>query len=974
MEEKIAHEQEAKYEQDERISSLKKKWLKRFPMILVLVIYTVTTYFFLWSWLRVGSMTLTQYWGKETFLLPSLVGRTLGIHLIWIPFVTTLSIFGWLLSTRVPKLKGKLSRVVLFGILFLTNVGMVIGYGMTKVQNYILPFFYLRISRVIDTNDAVNKVLFDQTSGFFLMLMMMPIIVILFIGMFVLTKYRQHDEVLKDAFFKFEWKGERLRHFEKLSEIEDTIVPLPDIELGLGVDTGEMVTIPAMDRTLNTNITGSIGTGKSAALGLPIVNQDLHHFTRFINDYHKVSKMSNFKSEEILGRYLNGLSIIEPSNDLCKKVYKLAKAHGMPDEAITYIDPTNPKTPSINVMQGPTDKVAEVFTQVIQGLSDNGGGGNFFFEQSQRNHLKHHIYLLKMHDPEKDVTFDMLLDMYSDAQVVRKMHLKLKDRFPDGYEKIDVIERRDEYNYWQILRNIDKWFDKVIIPLKERVGNNLVSVTDDNGDVVYTDADEDKVQGLRNILNDIGANPLIRRVLFGPSKFNFDEHMGTGGGILLVNTAKGQLEALGSVLGKIILMTLQNATFRREPEISAFHHILIDEAPEYYYSSFASFPAQSRKYKVIISTLQQTLTQLRGAYGEDYMNTVVAAMRNRMVYADVSNFDAKYFSEMFGEKDVYKESESEQSVSPLQENPVSRSGSTYSKVKEAAMSASDILYQDAFECAVKIVVNNKTMPVQKIKANFVAKEEFETAIIQVNSNAAKKWLKLRGESTIKVDEFGIVFSADEEEDTPLRITEEQTDATGPENELVLSLLNEEDAAEVERALQSPKPTRPTKNSVQYQEPQQTVIVPQVKANSKKPPNEPKINEQLDNQERMKSHSNTAMDTASPKFNSNQIDNKKDREIISSPLEENTLETIEIVDIKVKTNAVNTQSIETINSQSSHPVLETVEIGIPRRRNNSEVQNVETNNNIPSYQEDLVDERTENFLNSLAKTANNTEEK
>lgn len=958
-----------KEEQDGQ-SLRKKKWLRRIPMILVITIYTVTTYFFLWSWLKIGSMALTQYLGQETFLLPSLVGRTLGIHLLWIPFVAGLSIFGWLLSTRVPKLKGKLSRLILFALVVLTNVGMVIGYGMTKVQNYILPFFYLRITRVIDTNDAVNKVLFEQTSGFFLMLMMMPIILILFIGMFVLTKYRQHDEDLKAAFFKFEWKGERLRYFEKLSEIEDTIVPLPDIELGIGVDTGEMVTIPAMDRTLNTNITGSIGTGKSAALGLPIVNQDLHHFTRFINDYHKVSKMSNFKSEEVLGRYLNGLSIIEPSNDLCKKVYKLAKAHGIPDEAITYIDPTNPKTPSINVMQGPTDKVAEVFTQVIQGLSDNGGGGNFFFEQSQRNHLKHHIYLLKMHDPEKDVTFDMLLDMYSDAQVVRKMHLKLKNRFPDGYEKIDVIERRDEYNYWQILRNIDKWFDKVIIPLKDRVGNSLVAVTDDNGDVVYTDALEDKVQGLRNILDDIGANPLIRRVLFGPSKFNFDEHMGTGGGILLVNTAKGQLEALGSVLGKIILMTLQNATFRREPEISAFHHILIDEAPEYYYSSFASFPAQSRKYKVIISTLQQTLTQLRGAFGEDYMNTVVAAMRNRMVYADVSNFDAKYFSEMFGDKDVYKESESEQSVSPLQENPVSRSGSTYSKVKESAMTASDILFQDAFECAVKVVVDNKTMPVQKIKANFVAKEEFETAIIQVNSNAAKKWLKLRGESTIKVDEFGIVYS-DEEEDTPLQLQDEQPVTLSDENEFVISLLNEKDAAEVERALQAPKPTRPTKNSVQYQDSQQTVIVPQVKVNNEVP-KAPIYYEEVDNQ--IKSNSNTSLEQEYPKIDSTQIDNKRDNERISKHSSENTLETIEIVDIKVKSNAVNEQVVEKNESESKHPVLETVEIGIPRRRNNSVVHNVELNNNKPSYQEDLVDERTENFLNSLAKTANNIEEK
>lgn len=53
-----------------------------------------------------------------------------------------------------------------------------------------------------------------------------------------------------------------------------------------------------------------------------------------------------------------------------QKVYKLAKAHGIPDEAITYIDPTNPDTPSLNIFNGPVDKVAEMFTMVISGIGE----------------------------------------------------------------------------------------------------------------------------------------------------------------------------------------------------------------------------------------------------------------------------------------------------------------------------------------------------------------------------------------------------------------------------------------------------------------------------------------------------------------------------------------------------------------------------------------------------------------------------
>jgi len=721
-------------------------WKRKFPIFISTILFVISLYGLSWVWIKVASLIATQIKGEETFYVSLIFGKGESVPLLLILFLSTLSIFSWLLSTRVKFYQRKFWRIIMFLTPIMTIWGGLAAFGMSQSKKHIIPNFEERLKNVIDTNGLIESLVFEHTSGFYLMVLLIPIIVLSFITLFLLTKYVQHDKELTKPFFEFEWAGKWLQKLSKLEQKEQW----PDIELGASTKTGEMVVLPGRDRTLNTMIVGSIGTGKTAALALPMINQDLDHMARYVNDYPMLYQRKDFQTEEVGGRYLSGISIIDPSNDLCQKSLKLVKAHGIPDEAITYINPLDPNTPSINPMRGPVDKVAEVFAQVIAGLNDSKDGGNFFFEQAQRNHLKHYIYLLKLHDPDKEVTFDMLLDMYNNPQVVRAMHVKLKSTMPSD---IDAFEDRDDRNYWKIVQGIDEWFDLNLLPKMTRAGNMNVVERDDKGEALYYDAKAEHVQGLRNILNDIGANPLIRRVLFGKSDFDFDRHMEIGG-VLLVNTAKGELVNLARVLGKIVLMNLQNATFRRPPNVASFHHILVDEAPDYLYNAFREFPAQSRKYKVIITTLKQTIAQLADQFGEHYMTTLIGTMRNRLVYGDVPGYDAKYFSDMFGEKFVYEEGQNEMSVSPLQENPGSRSGSSYSKVREQAMTGGEIMFQDAFQCAVKIVVNNKPMPVRQIKANFVPKESFEVADIQVEAETLTIWLEERRK-------YGKVFITEE---------------------------------------------------------------------------------------------------------------------------------------------------------------------------------------------------------------------
>ncbi|RHW36090.1 conjugal transfer protein TraG [Neobacillus notoginsengisoli] len=722
------------------------EWLKpKMPLITMSLLGTVSLYFTMRATFNYFFLMTGQFLDA----IPSFIlfGDSTKPGFIFFLLSSLWLIAGWLVTTKYERFKGPNWKRFWFWNMFL-GVGLhYVWLVSAPVYNTLLPYIGERIETLVVDNIWLAVAIGDSDT-LLLTIMFIPTVVCGMMMIWLSGQYSQYSAGLKEAFDKFEFKNVHLQKWFKLEKKEHW----PDVVLGPDSDTGEFVVQPGRDRTLNNVIIGSIGTGKTAALVLPILNQDLHWMSRFINDYPKIYKREDYHTEEIKGMYLNGISVIEPSNDLCQKAFQLVTAHGIPEESVFYIDPTNPDTPAINPMQGPVEKVAEAFAMVMEGLAE-GGQSNFFFQQSERNHLKHYIYLLKLYNPGQEVTFDMLLKMYDNPTLVSKMHLKLKETFPENWE---LIDNRDERNHWAIVKQIDEWFDMNLIPQMERAGGSMVPVLVQHGEYrgqpAYMDGKAEYVQGLRNILNDIGASPLIRRVLFGKSDFDFDRHLESGG-VLLVNTAKGELGGLSNVLGKLILLCLQNAVFRRTPNTSNFHHIIVDEFPDYIYQPFKEFPAQSRKYKTIVTVVAQTIAQLADKYGETYMHILLGTLRHKMVYGDIPDYDAEMFSKIFGEKERFEESHSEQAVSPLQEQPMLRIGSNYQKTVEPILSPSEIIYQKPFQCAVKIVANNEPMPVRQIDANFVPKEEFNEAVIKVNEKAAEIW---------SANRYGIVIDTESE--------------------------------------------------------------------------------------------------------------------------------------------------------------------------------------------------------------------
>ncbi len=707
---------------------------RKLPLVLASLLFLLS----LWGMARGGvNLALLFVSYRERYVDPlPLLGNPLSPSLWELALFTFTAIATWHIATKVKSLQGMFWRTVIFFVMLSGIVLQYLWYCTAPIYTRLVPYLELKASQAEIGSETLRNVLIGDMSDLMLLLMALPSVIVWFVVLWFGRLITKHHEVVGEWFSSWEFTHYRLQNFFKAQDKE----VWPDVALGPQKKTKEIVYQKGRDRSLNNIIVGPIGTGKTSSLILPIINQDLHWMTRFINIYPTISQQEDYHTEDVKGRHLNGITIIEPSNDLCQKAYQLTKAHGIPEEAVFYIDPTNPNTKAINPLRGPVAKVAEAVTMTIEGIGETQ---EFFFEQSQRNHLKYHIYLLKLHDPEGDPTFSDLINMYHNAQVVHRMHKKLKRTIPSDWRE---IPDRDERNHWEIVQGVDSWFDMTYQRSERKVGQNIViekvQSGEFRGEEKYYDAKAEYVVGLRNILDDISSNILLRRVLFEKSDFDFDKHLEFGG-VLLVNSAKGELGQLSNVLGKFILLSIQNAVFRREPNNSPFHHLIVDEFPDFIYESFKEFPAQSRKYKTIVTVATQTLSQLSMKYGDHYMQTLLGTLRHKMVFGDLTPFDAKLFSEQLGEDDIYEESETEQNVSPLQENPVTRTGSNYTKKREARLSPDKLIFQKRFECAVKLVEDNEPIKVRQLTSNFVDKAEFQEAIVKVDDMSSSTWLHYR---------------------------------------------------------------------------------------------------------------------------------------------------------------------------------------------------------------------------------------
>ncbi len=370
-----------------------------------------------------------------------------------------------------------------------------------------------------------------------------------------------------------------------------------------------------LDRYRHFIAVGGTGVGKTSRLLAPIALQDLLRMAA---------------GEQI------GLTVFEPKGEFAAQVARAAKEFGIPT---IHVDPSRPDTDVWNPLDGDKDKVAESVRSVLNIMF---GKQDPFFGAVQ-------------------------------GQATVSTILLLKSLFGDKATLLDV--QRHLLNVKKLQASVDQYGAKFRGPDGER------DLTEEyfRGDVLANDKWTQHITGLKTQLQSLLTHERLRRVLCSPSSFSLDEHLAHGRQVLCVGTDIGNLgPTLGKLFGKLLLLSFQNAIFRRPgTENTRIPHVLIvDEAPVFLTDSIADLLSMGRSYRISVVLAMQNQSQLdlssQGLGGQAFADTVRSNCATKLVFGTATSAEdafwvtSQYGADTITEQTIHQDSTGRRSVGSRQ--------------------------------------------------------------------------------------------------------------------------------------------------------------------------------------------------------------------------------------------------------------------------------------------------------------------
>lgn len=596
------------------------------------------------------------------YLLPSAVISLLGMmmgfkvpfpivrfdEINWIAYYIFLNIplLTWFYSTITQPLKkgykilvdwkttekGRLLAGILNGASFIS----LLWVGAAKyTEEYMEPL--LSPIRVEDSHLFIES---TDTLLYFLYLFPLLITPLLLLG--VATHISKNPDI-KKYFFKWE--------FPLLSSLSFSLTRGScDVIVGWDKETKKPIILKENSRFLHELVVGATGSGKTSTSILIRILQDLIRIA-------KGKKMS--------------LVLLEPKGDAVLDVINMAKKLGIPEEKIKVIDPTKQvKSMKFNPFYGPLETAAESFRGVLDSLT---GDQDEFFKGQQNETAALFTMLAKLrYGNLANITH--IQRMYTDPRFLADMTESVRNRIDDRKDDPSLTdeERRTFEKYERIVR----YFEDEVLEYKTfatRDGDRLPATYPPGhryeGMQVVENKKDKYVTGAKKYLNDISMNSMLSDLMIAEDNdevLDLDEFLKEGG-ILLVNTALGELEELSILLGQFFIRQFQSAVFRRPREEEGNKRIpgffYVDEFPLYINEAFERLLTLGRSYKVGTLIAIQSLGQLEKVI-QGYEKSILTNASTKTVFGRGFYQDNETFSKQFGEYYVVEESLNE-SVTPV---------------------------------------------------------------------------------------------------------------------------------------------------------------------------------------------------------------------------------------------------------------------------------------------------------------------
>lgn len=580
-------------------------------------------------------------------------------HWIWFFLALNLPVINWFYSTVTRAIK-KGHRILLSWrhpkgriVIFVLSAACFASLYIGIISWYVDVELFDTFKRIrMDEQFLIVR----SMESFGYVLMAAPIFIVMF-GAFIIIKQFYVFEDLREQFFSWEFPLFANQSFSLKNNRADVIV-------GWEKKTRKPIVLSEEQRYLHESVAGSTGTGKTSTTILIRIVQDLIRIAR--------------------GKKM-GIVVLEPKGDLIEDTLKIAKQLGIPDNKIKIVDPTNKmRSIKFNPFVGPMEAAAEAFRGTLDSLTTDQD--DFF--KGQQNETASAYTLLGKLRYHNLFNINHLQRMYTDPRYLADITEAVRKELDRKLSQPDLS--KDDRNQLERYEKIVSYFEDEVLEYKtyrdRTTQEEKPLLYPENhkhaGKQVVINHKDKYITGAKKYLNDIAMNAMLSDLMTsdeGDNVLNLDAFLAEGG-VILVNTALGELEELSLMLGQFFIRQLQSAIFRRPNNGQPFtyyrdgvkHQIdyeripifnYVDEFPLYANEAFERLLTLGRSYKVGTLIAFQDLAQLQRVE-RGYEKTVLSNTRNKTVFGGGEYSDAEYFSKLFGEEYRIEESLNE-SVTPV---------------------------------------------------------------------------------------------------------------------------------------------------------------------------------------------------------------------------------------------------------------------------------------------------------------------